>query len=79
MSINLFDDIALEEALRLREKGVATEVVAMSAGPDPVQEQLRAALALATGWCMWRPTWYCSRSLPVRGLSQQWRHASSRG
>ncbi len=34
MSMNPFDEIALEEALRLREKGVATEVIAVSVGPE---------------------------------------------
>lgn len=46
MSLNPFDEIALEEALRLREAGKAAEVVAVSVGPAVVQEQLRGALAL---------------------------------
>ena len=46
MSMNPFDEIAVEEALRLREKGVATEVIAVSIGPDKAQETLRAALAM---------------------------------
>jgi electron transfer flavoprotein beta subunit len=46
MSMNPFDEIAVEEALRLREKGVATEVVAVSIGPDKAQETLRTALAM---------------------------------
>jgi electron transfer flavoprotein beta subunit len=46
MSMNPFDEIAVEEALRLREKGVATEVVAVSVGPDKAQETLRTALAM---------------------------------
>ncbi len=46
MSINPFDEIALEEALRLREKGQAQEVVAVSIGPEDVQQQLRTALAM---------------------------------
>ena len=46
MSINPFDEIALEEALRLKEKGVATEVVAASIGPADCQQQLRTALAM---------------------------------
>jgi electron transfer flavoprotein beta subunit len=46
MSLNPFDEIALEEALRLKEKGQATEVVAMSIGPADVQTQLRTALAM---------------------------------
>ena len=46
MSINPFCEIAVEEAVRLKEKGVATEVVAVSVGPQQSQEQLRTALAL---------------------------------
>jgi electron transfer flavoprotein beta subunit len=46
MSMNPFDEIAIEEALRLREKGVATEVIAVSVGPDKAQETLRTALAM---------------------------------
>jgi electron transfer flavoprotein beta subunit len=46
MSINPFCEIAVEEAVRLKEKGVATEVVAVSVGPAAAQEQLRAALAI---------------------------------
>jgi electron transfer flavoprotein beta subunit len=46
MSLNPFDEIALEEALRLKEKGTATEVVALSIGPADVQTQLRTALAM---------------------------------
>ena len=46
MSINPFCEIAVEEAVRLKEKGVATEIVAVSIGPQQAQEQLRTALAL---------------------------------
>jgi electron transfer flavoprotein beta subunit len=46
MAINPFDEIALEEAIRLKEKGHATEVVAISIGPVTNQESLRQALAL---------------------------------
>ena len=46
MSMNPFDEIAIEEALRLREKGAATEVIAVSIGPDKAQETLRTALAM---------------------------------
>lgn len=46
MSMNPFDEIAVEEAIQLKEKGVATEVVAVSIGPDSVQETLRQAQAL---------------------------------
>jgi electron transfer flavoprotein beta subunit len=46
MSINPFDEIALEEALRIKERGEAEEVVAVSLGPDDAQQQLRTALAM---------------------------------
>ncbi len=46
MSINPFDEIALEEALRIKEKGLADEVVAVSIGPADAQQQLRTALAM---------------------------------
>ena len=46
MSMNPFDEIGVEEAIRLREKGVATEVVAVSVGPAKAQETLRTALAM---------------------------------
>jgi electron transfer flavoprotein beta subunit len=46
MSINPFDEIALEEALRIRERGDTDEVVAISIGPDDAQQQLRNALAM---------------------------------
>lgn len=46
MSMNPFDEIAVEEALRLREKGVATEVVVASIGDPKAQDTLRTALAM---------------------------------
>ena len=46
MSINPFCEIAVEEAVRLKEKGVATEVIAVSIGPQKSQEQIRTSLAL---------------------------------
>jgi electron transfer flavoprotein beta subunit len=46
MSMNPFDEIAVEEAIRLKEKGVATEIVAVSIGPQQSQETLRTALAM---------------------------------
>jgi electron transfer flavoprotein beta subunit len=46
MGINPFDGIALEEALRMREKGAATEVIVASIGPADTQQQLRTALAM---------------------------------
>lgn len=46
MSMNPFCEIAVEEAVRLKEKGIATEIVAVSIGPKTAQEQLRTAMAL---------------------------------
>jgi electron transfer flavoprotein beta subunit len=46
MSINPFDEIAVEEALRIRERGDASEVVVVSIGPGAAQQQLRTALAM---------------------------------
>jgi len=46
MSMNPFDEIALEEAIRLREKGLATEIIAVSIGMDTIQQTLRTALAM---------------------------------
>ncbi len=44
--INPFDEIAIEEALRIRERGEATEIVGLTIGPPAVDEQVRAALAM---------------------------------
>ena len=46
MSINPFDEIAIEEAVRLKEKGTASEVVVVSIGPAKCQEVLRSAMAI---------------------------------
>ncbi|MBM3620249.1 MAG: electron transfer flavoprotein subunit beta/FixA family protein [Alphaproteobacteria bacterium] len=46
MSMNPFDEIAVEEAIRMKEKGKATEVIAFSAGPAQCQETIRTALAM---------------------------------
>ena len=46
MSMNPFDEIAVEEAVRLKEKGVVTEVIAVSCGVDKCQETLRTAMAI---------------------------------
>ena len=46
MSMNPFDEIAVEEAIRLKEKGTVTEIVAVSIGPQQAQETLRTALAM---------------------------------
>lgn len=46
MSVNPFCEIAIEEAVRLKEKGVASEIIAVSIGASQAQEQIRSALAL---------------------------------
>ena len=46
MSINPFDEIALEEALRIKESGAASEVIAVSIGSSEAQQQLRTGLAM---------------------------------
>ena len=46
MSMNPFDEIAVEEAIRLKEKGVASEIIAVSIGPQQAQETIRTALAM---------------------------------
>jgi electron transfer flavoprotein beta subunit len=46
MSMNPFDEIAIEEAVRLKEKGLVTEIIAVSAGPAQCQETLRTAMAI---------------------------------
>jgi len=49
MSINPFDEIALEEALRIKERGVVEEVIVATVGPADCQQQLRTALAMGGG------------------------------
>ncbi len=46
MSMNPFDEIAVEEAIRLKEKGTASEVIVVSVGPQQAQETIRTALAM---------------------------------
>ena len=46
MSMNPFDEIAVEEAIRLKEKGAASEIVVVSVGPQKAQDTLRTALAM---------------------------------
>ncbi len=56
MSMNPFDEIAVEEAVRLKEGGKATEVVAVSLGPQGCQETLRTALAMGADRAIHVPT-----------------------
>ncbi|MEL6374927.1 MAG: electron transfer flavoprotein subunit beta/FixA family protein, partial [Pseudomonadota bacterium] len=46
MSMNPFDEIAVEEAIRLKEAGTASEIIAVSIGPQKAQETIRTALAM---------------------------------
>ncbi len=52
MSMNPFDEIAVEQAVRMKEAGTATEVVAVTIGPQQAQEQLRTALAMGVDRAM---------------------------
>jgi electron transfer flavoprotein beta subunit len=52
MAMNPFDEIALEEAIRLRERGLAAEILAVSVGPAKAEETLRAALAMGADRAM---------------------------
>ncbi|MCJ8144383.1 electron transfer flavoprotein subunit beta/FixA family protein [Ancylobacter sp. A5.8] len=56
MSMNPFDEIAVEEALRLKEAGTATEVVAVSVGPAKTDETIRTALAMGADRGIWVKT-----------------------
>ncbi|MPT24648.1 MAG: electron transfer flavoprotein subunit beta/FixA family protein, partial [Starkeya sp.] len=56
MSMNPFDEIAVEEALRLKEAGKATEVVAVSIGPVKTDETIRTALAMGADRGIWVKT-----------------------
>ena len=70
MSMNPFDEIAVEEAIRMREKGAATEVIVFSAGPVQCQETIRTALATlertALPSCAATTRIAMVRSLPLR-------------
>ncbi|VEB45073.1 Electron transfer flavoprotein small subunit [Chromobacterium violaceum] len=62
MSMNPFDEIAVEEAVRLKEAGKVSEIVAVSMGVKQCEETLRTALAMAlTAPSWWKPTSSCSR------------------
>ncbi len=66
--MNPFCEIGVEEAIRLKEKGIATEVVAVSIGPTAAQEQLRTALALGADRAILVETTDELRSLAVAKL-----------
>lgn len=56
MSINPFDEIAVEEAVRLKEVGMASEIVVVSIGPKQAQDQMRAAMAMGADRGIWVET-----------------------
>lgn len=68
MSINPFDDIAIEEAVRLKEKNIATEVILVSVGDSSVQETLRHGLALGADRAIHLHSDECFDSLNVAKL-----------
>lgn len=70
MALNPFCEIAVEEAVRLKEKGIANEVVVVSIGPKAVQEQLRTALALGADRAIHVETDEMPDSLAVAKLLQ---------
>jgi electron transfer flavoprotein beta subunit len=71
MAMNPFCEIAVEEAVRLKEKGVATEIVAVTVGPKAAQEQLRTALALGADRAIHVATDERVESLAVAKLLKQ--------
>lgn len=70
MSMNPFDENALEEAVRLKEQGIASEVIAVSFGETGVQESLRQALALGATCAIWGQAPAKLDSLAVASLLQ---------
>ncbi|GGX81226.1 electron transfer flavoprotein subunit beta [Litchfieldella qijiaojingensis] len=71
MAMNPFCEIAVEEAVRLKERGVASEVVAVTVGPKAAQEQLRTALALGADRAIHVETDEKVESLAVAKLLQK--------
>lgn len=71
MAMNPFDEIALEEALRLRDKQIATEIVAVSCGVAQCQETLRTALAMGADRAIWVETDETLQPLAVAKLLHQ--------
>lgn len=71
MSLNPFDEIAIEEAVRLKEQGVAAEVVVVSIGPPQCQESLRAALALGADRAILAVTEHAFESFLIARILQK--------
>ncbi|GFR49543.1 hypothetical protein Agub_g11587 [Astrephomene gubernaculifera] len=70
LSMNPFCEIALEEAVRLKERGVASEVVAVSLGPQHFQDTLRTALAMGADRAIHVPWGAPPAAPPGRGAAQ---------
>ena len=70
MSMNPFDEIAVEEAIRLKEAGKADEIIAVSIGVKQAQETLRTALAMAPFW--WSPLKTCRLTSSRWPLPRSW-------
>src|SRR5258708_14179188 len=68
MSMNPFDEIAVEEAVRLKEKGIVTEVIAVSCGVTQCQETLRTAMAIGADRAILVETAEELQPLPVAKL-----------
>lgn len=71
MSLNPFDEIAVEEAIRLREQNIASEVIVVTVGGDVCQESLRQALALGADRALLVRTETCYCSLDIAKILQQ--------
>ncbi len=71
MSMNPFDEIAVEEAVRLKEAGIATEVIAVSCGVAACQETLRTALAIGAATRHLRQTSHRRRRQPDRANARR--------
>jgi electron transfer flavoprotein beta subunit len=78
MSMNPFCEIAVEEAVRLKEKGVATEIVAVTSVPSSAQEQLRTALALGADRAILVETNEELKPWPWPSCSRPWSTRNSR-
>lgn len=75
MSMNPFDEIACEEAVRLREAGVASEVIAVSCGPAACQETLRSAMAMGADRAVLVET---SEALEPLAVAELMRHVAQK-
>ena len=77
MSMNPFDEIAVEEALRQKEAGKATEVVIVSIGPAQASETIRTALAMGADRGILVKTDSITEPLAVAKSSKGWRRRSN--